>query len=104
MAERRQKILIFDANELVDLFNFWVTPPHFFKVPLLDELPEGTKVVSVHADWCRRTIELMIEHPSFDVVPDCCLPPVMPNMGTKFKIVKCVEDDLIIKDNEKAGE
>lgn len=32
-------------------------------------LPEGARVLGIHEDYRRRALAVMVEHPSFDVVP-----------------------------------
>ena len=43
----------------------------------LSEIPEGAEYVACRYDWLRRAILVMIEHPSFEPVPEGHEPPII---------------------------
>lgn len=61
-------------------------------LPLLDGtgLPDGMQVVSLHADWERHCITVLVHHPSFDEVPDGELPPELTD--SRMVAVRLVPD------------
>ena len=85
--ENRVKILRVDAKLIVDILNWWRNPPGFLTLPLMESIPEDSVVVSVHADWSRGTIEVLIQHHSFDIVPRGEMPPIVPDHATEFRII-----------------
>lgn len=69
VMDRQWKIAGVDWRILIDFFNMrhaW----EFLALPNTPEIPEGSIVVSVRENWDRRTLDFLIEHPSFDPVPD----------------------------------
>lgn len=68
VQERRLKILTVDPRYIVDLLNQATDPRRFMKIPAGDQIPEGTVVVSVNANWCRGGIELLLAHEQFEPV------------------------------------
>jgi hypothetical protein len=85
MNERRVKIVRFDAALLVDVFNWWLDPPDFLALPVCEEIPSDAVVQSVNANWNSRSIDLLISHPSFPVVPSGAMPPQAPELITEFR-------------------
>src|SRR5688572_1918600 len=57
------------------------------------QLPDGCEVGSINGNWGRRTIEAIVEHPSFDVVPDGCEPPI--HGGHAFELEAVTIQDLL---------
>ena len=82
---RRVKVVQLDANCIVDILNWWRSPPDFLALPTCEEIPEDVEVVSVYANWMSRTVEVMISHPSFPIVPEGMLPEVIPGLFTEFR-------------------
>jgi hypothetical protein len=68
VKERRLKILTVDPRHIVDLLNQAANPTRLMKIPTGDQIPEGTVVVSVNANWSRGGIELMLAHDQFEPV------------------------------------
>lgn len=73
VAERRVKLLALDRQLIVDLLNG--LPFEFVQLPVHDELPEGTRVVELFNDPCRRCLVAVVRHDSFAVVPADCEAP-----------------------------
>lgn len=97
MKENRVKILSIDQHLMVDILNWWIKPAGVLKLPITESIPEDATVISVNANWSRRTIEALIKHPSFDVVPNGEMPPMIPDYVTEFKIIHF--KDLMSPDN-----
>jgi hypothetical protein len=64
-SDRRFKIISFDQQFLVDLFNWWRNPPHLLALPITDELPEDCEVVSVSVSWERGCVEAIVHSKEF---------------------------------------
>jgi len=41
------------------------------------KFPETARVLSINCDWNRRSLTMLVEDPSFDVVPEGDMPPDM---------------------------
>jgi hypothetical protein len=65
--------LFADPHFILDVLNG--LPREIYGLCTDDQTPEGTKVISVYACHERRSIGLLISHPSFDIVPDGEMPP-----------------------------
>lgn len=74
--ERRQRIIYLDYYVLPAIFNWYAAPAgsHLTFDPDIG-LPEGTIVVGSYASPERAAICLIIEHPSFDLVPEGIIAP-----------------------------
>lgn len=59
--------------------------PHSLPVPT-SELPDGAEVLFIYPDIERNAIALIVEHPSFEPVPDGCEAPIA---GDRLRI--CTE-------------
>ncbi|KFO67847.1 hypothetical protein ER57_07910 [Smithella sp. SCADC] len=64
-SDRRFKIISFDQQFLVDLFNWWRNPPHLLALPITDELPADCEVVSVSVSWERGCVEAIVHSKEF---------------------------------------
>lgn len=87
IKENRVKMLNIDQHLMVDILNWWIRPTGVLKLPITESIPEDAIVISVNANWSHRTIEALIKHPSFDVVPPGEMPPMIPDCVTEFKII-----------------
>ena len=85
--ERRLKILSIDQRFLVDVLNWWRDPPHWMALPIMDELPEDCKVVSVSVSWERRCIEAIVASKEFERCEDGAMPERIPGMLSEFRSV-----------------
>lgn len=82
----RLKIVRMDTRSIVDLLNARLYDMRdMIALPVMDGIPEDAEVVSVRENWQLRALEVMIQHPSFDVVPDGDLPPVLPGIHTEWR-------------------
>lgn len=71
---RRLKIFPIDERALVDMLGCW-RGAHFLQLPTGPQIPEGCKIVSAHHSWECRALMVMLEHESFEEVPDGTEPP-----------------------------
>lgn len=85
--ERRVKIVSIDQRFIVDVLNWWRNPPHWIALPVTDELPEDSVVVSVSVSWGRRCIEAMVASKEFPPCPEGEIPERIPGMMTDFRSV-----------------
>ena len=87
MKERRYKIVRMDESLLVEIWNWHLSPPNFIALPISEELPEGTRVVSANYNHSWRALELCVEHESF---PDVCPGSLVPAIPTALMDVRHV--------------
>ena len=64
---RHLKIVSIDPDLILTILNTGNNPHEFVALPICPEIPEGTHVVAVKANWERRCIDAVIEHPSFPI-------------------------------------
>lgn len=91
------KVVSIDAKMMAEVFNWWLNPPTFICLPVTEELPEGTIVVSVHTDWSRRTLDAIVFHPTFDEVPVGVQPPMVASLVTEFRTFRFPADPELLK-------
>lgn len=87
----RVKITSLDCRLLVDVLNWFRNPIGWLALPIMPELPEDVRVVSIRANWECRTIDALVSHPSFDYVPPGTFPPRIPGLITEFRVVPIAE-------------
>lgn len=70
------KILMVDPGVLIDFLNWCAEPGgDCYRLPVTEEIPEGTRVVAIHYEFERNCLMLRIEHPSFSpVLPGSVIP------------------------------
>lgn len=73
--KRRVKIIRLDDRLLVDILNWCRNPEYALALPITEELPDTVDVLSVRADWETNTIEAMVMHSTFPLVPTGERPP-----------------------------
>lgn len=74
---RRVKVLYISHRRTLTLFTQHQKGVSYVNVPQPLGLPEGYKVRSVFPDYTRDAFGFIIEHPSFDEVPDgVCAPEI----------------------------
>lgn len=59
-------------------------------LPVFEGLPDDAEIRGVHYDWERGGFAVMLEHPSFQVVPDGCPAPRLEAKATEFRTVATV--------------
>lgn len=65
----RRKIISVDPSLVIMLLNFATQKFQTISLPIMDEIPEGTEVVSLFVDQQSGRLMLVVFHPSFDRVP-----------------------------------
>lgn len=90
MSERegRFKVIQLPQQLMLDVFNWWRDPIQWLAVPELPGVPEDVEVTAVHLNHQMRAFELLIWHPSFDVVPFGRQPPVITAGNVPLRRVK----------------
>lgn len=88
---RRIKIITFSSQLLVDILNWSRNPQQVLALPITDEIPQDTDVVTVHPSWETNTIDAVIFHSSFPLVRNADLPPRVPGVIEKLRVVKQME-------------
>lgn len=78
--ENRVKIISFEEDFLVQVFNWWRDPPHWMALPVTDELPSDCHVVRVTACWERRCLEALVASKEFPVCPSGDIPERLTGM------------------------
>lgn len=72
---RKVKILSVSNDLLLEVFRNSLGQVKLNK--FVSNLPEDTKAISCHANYERNCIDFLIESNEFEVVEDCCLPPML---------------------------
>jgi hypothetical protein len=85
--KRRRKIVSVDPQFIIMLLNFASQRQKIVMLPVMDEIPEGTEVLAIHADYYSGQIHLHAVHPSFDVVAEGERPPEFVLMGGDWRAV-----------------
>lgn len=94
--ERRVKVLRVNPDYIIQMLNGQNVQYTMF--PENDHTPPGTKVLSVNANWERHTIDFLIYHESFPVVPEGQIAPDAMD-GTVYELFRKVPSPFI-KDSE----
>lgn len=99
IARRRLAIVRIGEDEILDAIRLilgGVIGTAVYKAPWLDRLPKDAAIVRVGHDFATQQFELMLEHPSFDVVLDGAVPPILSDrfetIQTRFVTIKSVQD------------
>lgn len=92
MDRKRVKIVRLDERLIVDVLNWCRDPKGYLMLPDVEGLPEDAVVVSCRDNWERRTLEVLVYHPSFEEVPEGDIPPVIEDVVKKFRIMKFDKD------------
>ena len=75
--ERRVRILRVEEHLIVDVLNFSTSGPGFaLGISCFDPLPRDVVIERVAHNFLFRAFDLIVSHPTFDVVPDGMEPPV----------------------------
>lgn len=78
-SNRRLKILQCDPHLVVMVLNWQRNPTSAICITDAPQIPNDVEIVSVYANWESRSMDVMVRHPSFDVVPVGAKPPVDSN-------------------------
>lgn len=62
---RRAQIYELDYRYLTDFLNWWKNPPAMLRVPMFLGLPSDAKVCSVHVNYERSCLDIIIESAMF---------------------------------------
>lgn len=91
--EKGRRVLIYSVNAREILRAFFSNDPKtgFVYFPQIDPLPTGFKVLGTQLNWMTNCLDVMVEHHSFDLVPDRELPPNAVGMKTTMKVYKVQE-------------
>jgi len=68
--DRRVRIYSVKIELLIAMLDCHEHPPNFLDLPYIP-FPENSKVVDVRHNWEARCFDILVQHESFDVVPDC---------------------------------
>lgn len=87
--DRRLKIVRFNSEATVDAFNWLVNLRDLNSLLILkaDGLPEDAKVYSFYSCPKTGSIEAIVQHESFDLVPHGTIIPEFPKLATEFRHV-----------------
>lgn len=85
----RTKIVRIGEHHLMNLLFFGTSKlPEQLLVVRCPDVPADVRVVSVRHAWDTRMFEILIEHPSFDPVPEGQSPPYVNGIfGMHFEII-----------------
>ena len=88
----RVKVVSIEQDLIIDLLNWWRDPPHWFALPITDELPEDCEVVSISVSWDRRCIEALVWSKSFPPCEHGSMPERIPGLMADFRQVEFTKD------------
>ena len=90
---RRYKRLLIEESLLLELLKCNTLNGKYIQVPVDSVIPEGCNVISVDKDLRCNCIQVILEHPSFDEVPEWKeIPPYRDLGDMQVKVLKV--DDL----------
>ena len=89
--EKGRRVRVYSVNTRAILNVFFQPISEFVEHPSIDPLPEGFKVLGAQLNWMTNCLDVMVEHHSFDLVPDGELPPNAVGMKTTMKVYKVQE-------------
>jgi hypothetical protein len=92
--QNRLRILRVNPLLIVEILN-WCRKPslnRIIAIPTVGEIPEGCEVVSVAPEWSSRSLQIMLRHPSFDVVPPGAPVPIDDIYWNLKRIYRNVEN------------
>ena len=93
--ERRLRIVRLPYDETLNLMQSVVSgnPPAAFVQDRIAGLPADATVIAVMDDFYGRDLVFLMSHPSFDVVPTGCEPPVHDTRPTEAGVFVVVGED-----------
>lgn len=89
---RRLKILRVNPECIVRMLNGQHV--EFTMLPVTEDIPEGTRVLSMRENWEHRTIDLMLTHESFPEVPAGEVPPCIRD-GIIYEVFRRVPSPFV---------
>lgn len=86
-TERRVRTVHIPQNQVLDWFDNAVKDwPEWISIPVYEGLPSDCQVHSVHFDFMTRCFVFLVQHDSFDPVPDgYCVPQHTDSMKLKYR-------------------
>lgn len=85
---RRWKIASVDKGVLVEMFNWHANEPEWIALPVRDDLPDGCRVKYVAYNHERDCLDFVVEHESFDEIPNCMVLPRLDDAFTELRMVR----------------
>jgi hypothetical protein len=91
--ERREVAVCISENRILDILGFIRRPPSgYIGIPDFPELPEGSRVRAVYHDFWSRCFVVLVEHQSFEIVPEGMRCPEWPGpLAMTMRAVKIAE-------------
>lgn len=85
---KRRKIISVDPQFILMMLNLASQMQMTVSLPVMDEIPDGTEVVSLFADQSSGRLKLIVAHPSFaEVIPGDVYPEFILN-GGEWRVVR----------------
>jgi hypothetical protein len=106
--ERREKIVRLGCDTVIDILDVGANKqPGYLRLPILPQLPAGYSVVACTANFMTKTIDIMVSHPSFDIVAEGNPAPYFGEgiMEAEFVYVKLagehqeIQPAIVVKDD-----
>lgn len=72
---RRIKIYAIDESLMFQAMAL-MHQAEFIRLPRLAKVPEGARVTGVNHDWSAQRFLFRVEHESFPIVEEGCIPPI----------------------------
>lgn len=95
---RRLKIIRASPMLIIDVLRWCNNPDTYATVglPVTTSLPADCEIVSVFCDWRDRSLEIMVYHELFDVVPDGQRVPILGDYLSRERLLRRVENPKYI--------
>ena len=85
---KRSKLLCVSGEMIIDLLNFAITKNTAMCLPATIDIPAGSIVLAVNTSFMTRTIQILICHESFDLVPEGQMPTEVFPDGCDWRYFK----------------
>lgn len=86
ISENRVRIYQLSADALRGVFADYRLTDHAI-LRILPTMPEDARILSINADWQTGSVQLLVEHASFEPVPQGEIPPILPELSPRAVVI-----------------
>lgn len=91
ISENRIRIYSIDAKSILWAFFSRKEKESVLPLPQVEPLPDGFKILRTQLNWETNSLDVLVEHPLFDVVPNGEAVPRAINMNTTWQVYSLKE-------------
>jgi len=92
VKEQGRRVRVYSVNARDILNTFFPQQAHDGLVnwPTISPLPTGYKVLGTQLNWQTNCLDVMVEHESFNLIPDGQMPPSATDMITVWRLYELI--------------